>query len=79
MHGNLDRELIENRSDVSNPSAALLLKKYAEESTIAAARAADYKADDRCRNTNGFMQEVTLLNRLFGYRSRWTPAGEWRW
>jgi len=76
----LDREMIANRTEVSDPSKPLQLFSYASEKTIA-----DVKADKKlsrdtaCDYITGFDQIVTVWMRLIGYRSRWTDDGQWRW
>jgi len=77
--GTIDRELIKNRDDVSEPDAPLILSDYAETGTIGEARAKRWRPDVRCRNSDGFMRTVSLPDRVLGYQSRWTPGGEWRW
>lgn len=85
VKGTLDRELIKNRQDVSDTTTALVLMDYAEQGTIGEVRDAkaildqEWHPDRHCANADGFMQMVSLAQRLFGYRSRWTPTGEWRW
>ena len=85
VKGTLDRELIKNRQDVSDATTALVLMDYAEQGTIGEVRDAkaildqEWHPDRHCANADGFMQMVSLAQRLFGYRSRWTPTGEWRW
>ncbi len=80
VYNKLDRELIANRSEMTDPSKPLRLFSYASEKTIA-----DIKADKKwtrdaaCDYVTGFDQIVTRWMRLVGYRSRWTDQGQWRW
>jgi hypothetical protein len=76
----LDRELIANRAEVSDPSKPLQLFSYASEKTIADVRAdKKWSRDTACDYITGFDQIVTVWMRLIGYRSRWTDDGQWRW
>jgi hypothetical protein len=83
IHGDIDREVITNRSEVPEITKPLHLLEFAETSTLAHAnelKGQDRKwhPDHRCVKANGFAQITSLGDRLFG-RSRWTPTGEWRW
>lgn len=76
----LDRELIANRTEISDPSKPLQLYSYASEKTFADVRAdAKWTRDKACDYVTGFDQIVTRWMRLIGYRSRWTADGQWRW
>jgi hypothetical protein len=76
----LDRELIANRAEVSDPSKPLQLFSYASEKTIADVKAdTKWVRDKACDYIIGFDQIVTVWMRLIGYRSRWTDGGQWRW
>jgi len=77
LAGDIDRELIKNRIDVSDPSASLILVDYAETGAIGTREplAAGY----RCRKSDGLHPDRAPLDRVLGYQSRWTPAGQWRW
>ena len=76
----LDRELIANRAEVSDPSKPLQLFSYASEKTIADVKAdTKWERDKACDYIIGFDQIVTVWMRLIGYRSRWTDDGQWRW
>lgn len=80
IHGKLERELISNREAVADPSQDLELEPYASESTIGAlSRQTGWRRDSACNYVLGFDQIVTVWNNLFGYRSRWSETGEWRW
>ncbi|MDR3467017.1 MAG: hypothetical protein P4M07_13835 [Xanthobacteraceae bacterium] len=80
IHGKLERELITNREAVADPSRDLELEPYASESTIGAlSRQPGWRRDSTCNYVLGFDQIVTVWNNLFGYRSRWSGTGEWRW
>jgi hypothetical protein len=76
----LDRELIANRTEISDPSKPLQLFSYASEKTIAEIKAdGKWSRDTSCDYITGFDQIVTRWMRLTGYRSRWTDDGQWRW
>lgn len=76
----LDRELINNRTEVEDPDKSLELKPYANEKTIADVTADPrWKRDTACNFAFGFDQIVTRWMRLTGYRSRWAEDGHWRW
>lgn len=76
----LDRELIANRAEVSDPSKPLQLFSYASEKTIADVKAdTKWARDKACDYITGFDQIITAWMRLIGYRSRWTDDGQWRW
>ena len=76
----LDRELIANRSEVSDPAKPLQLFSYASEKTIADIKAdGKWSRDAACDYVTGFDQIVTRWMRLTGYRLRWTDDGQWRW
>jgi len=84
VRGTIERELIKNRTDAWNPKTPLVLMDNAEAGTIAEIRRGQqrgekWQPDRRCRDANGFMQTISLTDRIFGYRSRWTAEGEWRW
>lgn len=83
IQGDIDREVVTNRREVTDTTKPLHLLNFAETSTLAHAnelREQDRKwhPDRRCVNANGFVQITSLGARLFG-RSRWTPTGQWRW
>jgi len=76
----IDRELIANREQISDPSKPLQLFSYASEKTIADIKAdKKWSRDKSCDYITGFDQIVTVWMRLIGYRSRWTGEGQWRW
>lgn len=76
----IDRELIANREQVSDPSKPLQLFSYASEKTIADIKAdKKWTRDKACDYVTGFDQIVTVWMRLIGHRSRWTDEGQWRW
>ena len=80
LFNKLDRELISNRAEVSDPSKPLQLFSYASEKTIAEIKAdGKWSRDASCDYITGFDQIVTRWMRLTGYRSRWTDEGHWRW
>ncbi len=80
IYGKLERELITNRDAVSDPSQDLELAPFASESTIGEIRQQPgWRRDSACNYVLGFDQIVTVWNHLFGYRSRWSDIGEWRW
>ncbi|MBN8980736.1 MAG: hypothetical protein J0I29_05585 [Rhizobiales bacterium] len=80
MANTLDRELINNRNEVSDPDKTLELKPYANEKTIANVTSDPrWKRDTACNYAFGFDQIVTRWMRLTGYRSRWADDGHWRW
>lgn len=76
----LDREMIANRTEVSDPSKPLQLFSYASEKTIADVKTdGKWTRDATCDFATGFDQIVTRWMRLTGYRTRWTDEGQWRW
>lgn len=76
----LERELIVNRHEVDDPQKPLQLQPYANEVGIGEVRnLKGWRRDQTCNYINGYDQIVTVLDRLLGYRSRWTPEGQWRW
>jgi hypothetical protein len=80
IYNKLSRELIANRDEVFDPSKPLQLFTYASEKTIGEVRAdKKWTRDAACDYVTGFDQIVTRWMRLFGYRSRWTDDGQWRW
>ncbi|MEW6644272.1 MAG: hypothetical protein AB1586_27450 [Pseudomonadota bacterium] len=80
IHGRLERELIANRSAVADPTQSLQLLPYAMASSIGeVARLGSWRRDTACNYATGFDEIVTTWDRLFGFRSRWTDDGEWRW
>lgn len=80
IYGRLERELINNRTDVTDPNRDLELKPFASESTIGdVAHQPGWRRDQVCNYAMGFDQIVTAWSRLVGYRSRWSENGEWRW
>lgn len=80
VYNKLDRELIANRSEVTDPSKPLQLFSYASEKTIAEIKAdKKWTRDAACDYVTGFDQIVTRWMRMVGYRSRWTDQGQWRW
>ncbi len=80
IYGKLERELITNRDAVSDPSQDLELAPFASESTVGEVRRqGGWRRDAACNYVLGFDQIVTVWNHLFGYRSRWSDTGEWRW
>jgi len=38
-----------------------------------------WRADRKCLDADGFVQEQTIWARIFGQASRWTDDGKWRW
>jgi hypothetical protein len=80
VHGQLERELIANRNAIADPSLSLQLLPYANETSVGELiRQGGWRRDSACNYVAGFDQIVTAWNRLFGFRSRWTDEGEWRW
>lgn len=80
VYNKLDRELIANRSEVTDPTKPLQLFSYASEKSIADIKAdKKWTRDSACDYVTGFDQIVTRWMRLVGYRSRWTDQGQWRW
>lgn len=80
VYNKLDRELIANRNEMTDPSKPLQLFSYASEKTIAEIKAdKKWTRDAACDYVTGFDQIVTRWMRLAGYRSRWTDQGQWRW
>ncbi|OQW57051.1 MAG: hypothetical protein A4S14_08945 [Proteobacteria bacterium SG_bin9] len=76
----LERELIANRHEVEDPQKPLQLLQFANEVGIGEVRnLKGWRRDQVCNYINGFDQIVTVLDRLLGYRSRWTAEGQWRW
>ncbi|CAN5455021.1 hypothetical protein BH10PSE11_BH10PSE11_19840 [soil metagenome] len=76
----IDRELIANREQITDPSKPLQLFSYASEKTIADIKTdKKWTRDKACDYVTGFDQIVTVWMRLIGYRSRWTDEGQWRW
>lgn len=76
----LERELIANRNEVDDPQKPLQLLSFANEVGIGEVRnLKGWRRDQVCNYINGFDQIVTVLDRLLGYRSRWTAEGQWRW
>lgn len=76
----LERELIANRHEVEDPQKPLQLLQFANEVGIGEVRnLKGWRRDEVCNYINGFDQIVTVLDRLLGYRSRWTAEGQWRW
>lgn len=76
----LERELIANRNEVDDPQKPLQLLSFANEVGIGEVRSLKgWRRDQVCNYINGFDQIVTVLDRLLGYRSRWTAEGQWRW
>src|SRR5262245_35080498 len=79
-----DRELITNRrSNPHDPNVPLILQPYASRSTMAVARRLNQKQgwrpDPTCKRRGGFNQRVRLLEKVFGYKSRWDENPNWRW
>jgi hypothetical protein len=80
IYGQLERELIANRSAVADPASALQLLPYANETTIGDLTGqSGWRRDGACNYVTGFDQIVTNWERLTGWRSRWSDQGEWRW
>lgn len=80
LFNKLDREVIANRTEISDPSKPLQLFSYASEKTIADVKAdKKWSRDTACDYVTGFDQIVTVWMRLIGYRSRWADDGQWRW
>ena len=76
----LDRELIANRGEITDPSKPLQLLAFANEKTMRDVRAdPKWTRDKACNYATGFDQIVTVWMRLIGYRSRWSDDGHWRW
>jgi len=38
-----------------------------------------WRADRKCMDTDGFVQEQSIWAQIFGQTSRWTDDGKWRW
>lgn len=80
LFNKLDRELIANRREISDPSKPLQLLSFANEKTMSEVRAdPKWTRDKACNYATGFDQIVTVWMRLVGYRSRWSDDGQWRW
>lgn len=80
VYNKLERELIANRDEIDDPRKALQLHSYANEVGIAEVRdLRGWRRDSVCNYINGFDQIVTVLDRMLGYKSRWTDEGQWRW
>lgn len=80
LFNKLERELIANRKEISDPSKPLQLLSFANEKTMGEVRADPRWARDKtCNYATGFDQIVTVWMRLVGYRSRWSDDGQWRW
>lgn len=80
LFNKLDRELIANRSEISDPSKPLQLLAFANERMMGEIRTdPTWTRDTACNYATGFDQIVTLWMRLVGYRSRWSEDGQWRW
>lgn len=80
IFNHLDRELIANRSEISDASKPLQLLPFANEKTMRDIRAnPKWTRDKSCNYATGFDQIVTVWMRLVGYRSRWSDDGQWRW
>ena len=80
LSNTLDRDLINNRKEIEDPTKALELLPYANEKTIADVTADPrWSRDKACNFAAGFDQIVTVWMRLSGYRSRWAEDGHWRW
>ena len=80
LYNKLDRELIANRAEASDPSKPLQLLPYASDKSFGDVRAdSRLTRDAACDYVTGFDQIVTRWMRLTGYRSRWTEDGQWRW
>jgi len=76
----LDRELIANRREISDPSVQLRLQPYANQRTYGDVKGDErWKRDAVCNSVNGFDQIVTAWMRWTGYRARWAEDGQWRW
>jgi hypothetical protein len=76
----LDRELIANRPEISDPSVQLRLQPYANQRTFGDVKGdGRWKRDAKCNSTIGFDQIVTAWMRWTGYRARWSDEGQWRW
>lgn len=80
LFNHLDRELIANRREVTDPSKPLQLLSFANEKAMGEIRAdPNWTRDTACNYATGFDQIVTVWMRLVGYRSRWADDGQWRW
>lgn len=80
IYNKLERELITNRAQISDTSKPLQLQPYANEVGIGDVRSLrGWRRDRECAFFNGFDQLVTVMDRMFGYRARWTEEGQWRW
>ena len=80
LYNKLDRELIANRAEASDPAKPLQLLPFASEKVFAEVKAdTALSRDTACDYVTGFDQIVTRWMRLVGYRSRWTEDGQWRW
>lgn len=76
----LERELIVNRAQIDDAEKPLQLQTYANEVGIGEVRSLrGWRRDKACNFFNGYDQIVTVMDRIFGYRSRWTDEGQWRW
>ena len=80
LFNKLDRELIANRKEISDPSRPLQLLSFASERTMSDIRTDEkWTRDTACNYATGFDQIITVWMRLIGYRSRWADDGQWRW
>ncbi len=87
IYGTTERDLVENPTDAKDPGKKLMLKSYAEVTTVGDLRARrktekGWRPDEKCRDASGFFsKEVSFLTWMFGQekKSRWTPEGDWRW
>ena len=80
VYNKLERELISNRDEIDDSNKPLQLHSYANEVGIAEVRdLRGWRRDSACNYINGFDQIVTVLDRMLGYKSRWTDEGQWRW
>jgi hypothetical protein len=80
LYNKLDRELIANRTEASDPSKPLQLLPHVSDKAFGEVRAdTALTRDTACDYVTGFDQIVTRWMRLVGYRSRWTEDGQWRW
>lgn len=76
----LDRELIANRREITDPSKPLQLLSFANERTMRDIRSdPKWTRDKACNYATGFDQIVTVWMHLVGHRSRWSDDGQWRW
>jgi hypothetical protein len=83
INGDIEQELIKNRSDVRDMEKELVLEDYALLETMGEARTRrkerGWRADAACSRVGGFSQTMSGFQWLTGYPSRWDTRGDWRW